>query len=487
MNISANQENINKKKVTFSKIEKAAFNMAMEIGRQLIKSALEEADMDLMAERDTARYRNKGPRRTCIKTICGTVEFERRVYEDKAAEGRKFTYLLDEALGMNCMGKVSESVCRLISSSICESTFRSTSRQVTDLTGLDISHQAVWNIVQQIGESQEKLAERHAELAKEKQGTGKIDTPILYEENDGIWLKLQGKDRKENGPSKEMKMGIAYDGVIFRDSDRTGKRTRMLDNKLAIAGFMPIDEFRDRKEGLVSSVFRTSKIELRVINGDGAAWIQKKAADTTTISVLDEFHRNKKIRECVKNRDHAEQIAEELYKGDYDGLLEFIEALQNSVDDDKEIEGLKELYSYYSENREALPGYYDRGIEIPETRAPGEIHHARLGSMESNVFTLIGNRMKGRRRNWSIDGANHLASILCAYHTAGFENLFADLPAQPIKEPEWMDTGRPLTPREIGEYTGRGFEYPAAAETTGGPVFLREIAKVAGIGDLNFI
>lgn len=43
--------------------------------------------------------------------------------------------------------------------------------------------------------------------------------------------------------------------------------------------------------------------------------------------------------------------------------------------------------------------------------------------MESNVFTLIGNRMKGRRACWSIDGGNNLAALLCRFYSeAGCEH-----------------------------------------------------------------
>ena len=46
-------------------------------------------------------------------------------------------------------------------------------------------------------------------------------------------------------------------------------------------------------------------------------------------------------------------------------------------------------------------------------------------------FTLIGNRMKGRRACWSEKGVNNLVMLLCQRHTVGFENLFAELPAAP--------------------------------------------------------
>lgn len=67
---------------------------------------------------------------------------------------------------------------------------------------------------------------------------------------------------------------------------------------------------------------------------------------------------------------------------------------------------------------DALSSYYDRKVEIPDTREPGVIHHARLVSMESNVFTLIGSRMKGGRACWNVEGGNNLSALLCIYHTS---------------------------------------------------------------------
>ena len=38
-------------------------------------------------------------------------------------------------------------------------------------------------------------------------------SPVLFEEIDGVWLNLQGKDRKQRKYSKaEMKVSIEYDG-----------------------------------------------------------------------------------------------------------------------------------------------------------------------------------------------------------------------------------------------------------------------------------
>ena len=459
--------------------QREIFEIALGVGRQLMQQALEKLDDELLAERDVSRYRNKGLQQTCIKTKLGAVEYKRRVYVDNAAaESVRCVHLLDEALDMDKVGLVSAEVCQIAATAVCETSYRGAAELISETTGLNISAQGVWDIIQKLGESQVSLVQRHAELAQYHKGTGALVTKLLYEENDGIWLKLQGRSRQEHGPAKEMKVGIAYDGVQWAET-KSGTR-RILDNKVAYASFENAREFRKHKAGLVASRFDVEQVQLRVYNGDGANWIRQKNS-VHCIDVLDKFHRNKKITECVKDPEFALLLRTHLYNEDIDLLLDCLEAQINSLSDSAETEKLRELQSYYTENKGSLTGYYDRGISIPETRKPGTIHHARLGSMESNVFTLIGNRMKGRRACWSEAGANNLAVLLCQRHTVGFENLFASLPTLPKKETEFVDTLPLYGADKIPKREGKGYEWKGRLTISGTTgwlsSFLKEISK----------
>lgn len=467
MNITVSYEFDKRETKDFEGLVTEIFRSMLEIGQSLVREALERMDEALMESRDRERYRCKGFQKTCIKTKLGVVEYKRRVYVDNAAaEKQHCVHLLDEALDIKKVGLVSSDVCQLAAEAVCGSSYRGAAKLVSEATGLDISAQGVWNIIQKLGQAQETVVERHTELAEAHQGVGQIETKILYEENDGVWLKLQGQSRKENGTSKEMKVGIAYDGATWEEG-KNGQKRRTLDNKVAYASFEGAKDFRRKKEGLLASRFDVDAIDLRILNGDGANWIQKQKG-TNAISVLDAFHRNKKITECVKNKEFAEILRKLLYNKEIDTLLDCIAAQINSTTDKDEIAGLEELQRYYTENKDALLGYYDRGISIPETRAPGVVHHARLGSMESNVYTLIGNRMKDGRACWSIQGANHLALLLCLRHTTGFDYLFAKLPEKPeiIVENEWKDTLPIFGASKVPEREGHGYEYPITFTTS---------------------
>ena len=470
---------------TFAALEKEVFTFVTDFGCQILQQILEEQDNILRKDRDRSRYRCKGKRKTSIKTRLGVVEYCRNVYQDAEAEdGKRCVYLLDRLLSLDTVGLISSEVCLQAVQSVCESSYRAASRQISETTGLSISPQGVWNLIQRIGKKREDAVERYSELSESKQGMGKVETRLLYEENDGIWLKLQGKDRKESGPTKEMKVGIAYDGVLW-SGGKDGKQRRKLDNKVSYASFESVSDFRRHKEGVIANRFLVDEIQQRILNGDGAGWLQKRR-NQQDILVLDKFHRNKKITECVKNQEFAQTLRELLYANRVDDLLACIEAQINSVQDEGEIEGLRKLLSYYTENKASLTGYYERGADIPETRAPGIVHHARLGSMESNVFTLIGNRMKDRRCCWSIDGANHLAGLLCLKHTTGFEDIFLPLPHSPKPEAQEDAAGEGLAAAKVPERVGKGYDFPHTFIPPANS-WLHNPSKHIRFSDLNFI
>lgn len=468
MSITYENENVNLKIENFSDFTEKVFDAMMELGKTIIQKQLESLDDELMQLRDSKRYRNKGSRKTAIKTKLGTIEYTRRIYFDTTT--KKHIFLLDKTAFSQTIGLFDESICKSIERMICNQSFREVANSISENTGLDITHQSVWKIVQKIGQNQ-------IDICEEAPKTGEIESKILYEEADGDWLPLQGKDRTEHGKSKEMKIGIAYDGVIYHNQEN-GKIRRELDNKVAYASFDSASDFRKNKEKVIASVYNTDEITLRVKNGDGANWIQKDT-DCDCISVLDKFHRNKKITECVSDKNIAENLYNLLLDNKFGELLECIEAYENSIEDEHEKAKLRELYSYYSENYNALSDYRDRGKGIPPTREPGVIHHARLGSMEGNVFTIIGNRMKGRRACWSIKGGNRLAALLCKYYSVSYPDKKAEAVVEAPETP-------PLSASKAPKTDGKGYEFAKNVSIPPELKCLKQLSLFKPLSELKF-
>ena len=269
MMITLQIEISNEKIKNFDELVEATRKTVLEAGREMVAQTLEQWDNEIGESRDKKRFRSKGKRKTCVKTWLGNIEYARNVYVDQAdPEHKRFVYLLDEEKKIARVGCVAADMCKMAAQSVIHSTYRGAAKEITEMTGLSISAQGVWDIVQQMGREQRRQIERYAEQAERHTGQGVIGSRILYEENDGIWLKLQGKSREEYGSGREMKVGIAYDGATWTIGKGQTKR-RKLDNKIAYAAFEGAADFKRNKEGLLASRFDIDEIELRVINGDG--------------------------------------------------------------------------------------------------------------------------------------------------------------------------------------------------------------------------
>ncbi len=68
--------------------------------------------------------------------------------------------------------------------------------------------------------------------------------PVLFEEADGVYIKLQEKDRKDEKQDKaEIKIRIAYDRW-----KKTGPDRYPLENKVVVARFSKAKEFQEYRE-----------------------------------------------------------------------------------------------------------------------------------------------------------------------------------------------------------------------------------------------
>jgi len=465
----------------FKYFEKEVFQRCCALGREVLKEALENWDIQLMEERDCNVYRHKGKCRTTIKTVMGEVEYRRVVYTYQNSDGKTVTvYLLDEAMGIEGSGLMSSLLSEKIALACCEGSYRNAARSVSEMTGQTISHTAAWGVVQNIGAGIDAQELEGAKAVQAQSGAGEIGAKLLFEEMDGIWLKLQGKSRKEHGPGKEMKLAIAYDGA-----KKEGKKHYELTNKVACANFEGAEAFHKRKEGVIAGTYNIDEIDMRFLNGDGAAWIKQSIIDETIHFQLDPYHRNQAIRTHVKNPDMRKQILKLLYDKDIDNLLIYIEALSNSVDNEEERENLATLWGYFDNNKEGLVPCHRRGLELPQP--PEGIVYRRMGAMESNIFSILGNRMKGRRACWSINGGNNLARLLCLKATQRLPGTLQSLTTLtlPEKYAEEIITG--LTPAKVGKSVGKGYNgfHKTIAPPTPNYKWLRGLGSLRPLSGLS--
>lgn len=471
---------VTENKGDFKCLERNIYETVCQLGREVLVALLQKLDDRLMLNRDRNKYRHKGKRPTTLKTVMGEVEYERAVYEYKGEDGKKrCIYLLDEELGCKTVGHMSELLCERIAEAACDGSYRKASSEISELCGQSVSHTGAWNVVQALGASVEKEECWVAQLAAQNKGHGQEVTKLLFEEQDGVFLNLQGKDRKKQGKSAEMKIAIAYTGA-----KKTGDRRYNLTGKVACAKFEESAKFFRRKEGVIAAAYNVDEIAMRVLNGDGASWIKRSITDETVHYQLDTFHRNKAVMTYVSDPEARKTIFRLLYTKDIKLCLEVIEAYANSTMDEKERENYLSLLTYFQNNKDGLISYKRRGLNLPTPEE--DIEYRGLGAMESNVFSIIGRRMKRCRANWSIRGGNNLASLLTLKATGKLRETLSNLAFSTLPEKYAEEVTTVLSAAKIPKRVGKGYNGFAEARIPDSVPWLKEISKLKPLSQIRF-
>ncbi|MEY8428879.1 ISLre2 family transposase [Lachnospiraceae bacterium 46-15] len=448
--------------VTFKELEKNIYSWICQIGRQFTSEFLERYDRMLMEGRDRKKFRHKGLRQTTVKTVYGEVTYHRAVYEAAEEDGFKhYVFLLDETLQLDNVGLISTNMAELLAKGIMEMSYRECAAKVSEMTGQSISAMGVWNVIQALGE---KVCEEEAQLVEEyKKGhiQGEKEVPVLFEEADGVYVRLQGKDRKRSRQGKaEVKVGIAYDGW-----KQAGKGRYELPDKVVVAGFEGAKEFHEYREAAIAEKYNLDEVNERILNADGASWI-KRVKDKSTCFQLDIFHRNKAVREKIHNPEAVRDIMELLEEEKVGELFAYLETYRNSLSEDGEIEGAEELIRYYRNNESGLLPYQSQVPELPEH--PEGLEYRGMGTMENHVWSVIAKRMKHNHRSWSRRGGNHLAKILAKKCSGKLYEVTERL-KRPIFEEEKVEEiyGEILMSTKTPKKDGKGYEYPVIGHMVG--------------------
>lgn len=453
---------INDNTLSFKELEKKIYTWGCQICQEFTREFLERYDQMLMEQRDKKQFRNKGHRQTTIKTIFGEVTYQRNVYESVGADGEKrYIYLLDENLALDSVGLISTNMAEFMVHSITEMSYRECASKVSEMTGQTISAMGVWNVIQSLGE---KVCEDEKALVEDyKAGKvhGEKEAPVLFEEADGVYVKLQGRDRKKKGQDKaEIKVGIAYDGW-----KKAGKGRYILPNKVVVAGFSKAKDFHDYREAAIAAEYNLDEVDQRILNADGASWI-KKVKDKSTCFQLDPFHKNKAVKEKIHDKQAVKDIMELLEGEEIEELFEYLEIYKNSLSENSDIDDVQELIAYYTNNKNGLIPYQSQGLELPKN--PNGLEYRNLGTMENHVWSVIARRMKHNHTSWSERGGNHLAKILAKKCSGKLEEVTQKM-VRPMFEEETVAElyGEVLLSAKAPKKDGRGYQYPAIGHLVG--------------------
>ena len=335
------EEIVTEEEIKFNNLEKKIFKFVCSFGCLIIKLILESYDRKIMKARNSKKYRHKGLRKNTIKTVMGEVEYVRAMYEVEEAGIKKRVYLLDEKMHINTEGKASENLVEKIVETVpITDSYRKAETVLKETTNATLSFEWIRNIVVKLGDKiTKKEKEERKMLDKGQLVAGLKQIIVLFEEADGLWINLQGKDRKERleknkkkcekenkefNPKQKVKTELKLH-VMYEGWKKDDKRHPLI-NKQYIAGMMKPKEIKKLRDARVYQQYDVEKIKLRVVNGDGAKWTKGITAKGG-IYQKDQFHIMQEIVRDVPKE--YRNIIEELVKTkQYDKIEKAIEGLK---------------------------------------------------------------------------------------------------------------------------------------------------------------
>jgi hypothetical protein len=412
----------------FKDFEQWCYDMGMAFARMLMSLVLHSLDEKILKERDKSIYRAKDKRPVTLKTLMGEVEINRRLYKKMSGEDSGYVYLLDQAIGLGLgkIGKITVNLIRRIAETITESSYRATSGAVNFMTGQELSHMGVWNVVQAVGAKVKEKDDNLAKLAKAFPDRGEKVVRVLQEEFDGVWVNMQGKDRPEKGKKVEMKLSLAYEGVKLTGKDKKGKPKYAMVNPLFMAGFESADKFYEKKEGQIGSIYNLDEIEVRLMNGDGNGWVQGMAdrCGSEAYLQLDPFHVKREIKRGLPKEEQA-PVSKMLEKRETDEALEYIGSLVAGISDPEAKKKPGKLLTYLKNNKDHLIPIKERGLKLPSP--PEGIEYGSMGAMEGTVCNVAALRMKKRKASFTKEGAVNLARLICFKRGGGLDEAICGI------------------------------------------------------------
>ena len=413
-------------KLKFKDLEKQVYSLVCELGCVILKTILENYDKELMNNRNKEDYRHKGYKPNTIKTVMGDVNYNRVIY----LKDNNYTFLLDNEIDIGVVGKISSNLIDIFLKTIVNTvSYRKAANEIRNITNETISHQALQQLVCKVGKIIEDKENQEIQLMKEeKLLKGEKEVVALFEEADGLWINLQGNDRKEqieryknkcekqnkeykplHSVKTELKLYVSYEGWE-KDNIR-----HPLINKTIIAGMMNSKILEKLRDAKIYQLYDLDKIQLRVCNGDGARWINN-ITKKDTIFQKDNFHIQQEIIRCIKDKKYRDELIQILKEKRYNDVQIYIENLKNKVNGDENyIKKLNKLQNYL---KTGLPRYKDilemQGKLLPD--APEGVEFRDMGTMESHIFTVLKVRLCSGRKSFSKKGVNYLSKICAKYY-----------------------------------------------------------------------
>ena len=419
-----------------------AWHLARVVAVRLVEETLAKRSQAKtewgLCEKCGKRLQSKGYRPRRIKSIIGVIKWERRVgrCSNKCAIGQVAPF--DKELGVTSNQKSDSGLKQVACLVAIFVPYETAAMLLKQLTGIEVSAQAIWEWVQSVGERMIKSLEGElealaaGELPEAEAMSAEIAAQTLLMGADGVMVPFRPQAKTAGGKTKWREVKVAVFARLGKVRTRAGKLIPRLHHHRVAAVLGDIDDLSERMwlEALKQGVKETPQV---VWLSDGARGLWRlfdERFQPYATGVLDFYHVAQNLWSGVKAwldgrskrcRNWFIDARHRLRHGQDDDVLDDIKAalalpgLPASAQ-----QSLTKLFNYLDKHRDHIQ--YDK---LKEMGFP-----IGSGLVESTCKWLIQQRFKGVGMRWSEDGFNHLLHLRLAWVNGRFDSFFtASIPS----------------------------------------------------------
>jgi hypothetical protein len=414
----------------------AAWHLARVVAVRLVEETLAKRSQAKteweLCEKCGKRLQSKGFKPRRIKSIIGVIKWERRVgrCSNKCAIGQVAPF--DKELGVTSNQKSDSGLKQVACLVAIFVPYETAAMLLKQLTGIEVSTQAIWGWVQSVGERMIKSLEEElealaaGELPEAEAMSAEIAAQTLLMGADGVMVPFRPQTKTAEGKTKWREVKVAVFARLGKVRTRAGKLIPRLHHHRVAAVLGDIDDLSERMwlEALKQGVKETPQV---VWLSDGARGLWRlfdERFQPYATGVLDFYHVAQNLWSGVKAwldgrskrcRNWFVDARHRLRHGQDDDVLNDIKAalalpgLPASAQ-----QSLTKLFNYLDKHRDHIQ--YDK---LKEMGFP-----IGSGLVESTCKWLIQQRFKGVGMRWSEDGFNHLLHLRLAWVNGRFDSFF---------------------------------------------------------------
>lgn len=421
---------------TLSLLIVSAWQLARVLAVRLVEEALTkrgQAKTEWEAcPKCAKRLQSKGFKPRQIKSIIGEIRWERRLggCPNQCAIGQVAP--LDKELGLASNQKSDTGLQQVACLVAIFVPYETAAMLLKQLTGIEVSGQAIWEWVQSVGQRMMKSLEAEltalngGELPETEAMRVELAAQPLLMGADGVMVPFRPHAKTAEGKTKWREVKVAILARLGKVRTRAGQlRPRLYHHRVA-AVLGDIDDLSARMwlESLKQGLKEAPQV---VWLSDGARGLWRlfdERFQPYAIGVLDFYHATQNVWSGLKGwldgrttrcQDWFTDARHRLRHGQADDVLDDIKTasalpgLPASAQ-----QALTKLYNYLDKHRDHIQ--YDK---LKEMGFP-----IGSGLVESTCKWLIQQRFKGVGMRWSEDGFNHLLHLRLAWVNGRFDSFF---------------------------------------------------------------